>query len=360
MATSTNYGWAEPDNSSLVKNGAQDMRTLGNAIDTSLWNSGFGQTGKNKIINGNFGIWQRGTSGFSLGAAYNADRFLFYRDGSGATEAVTQQTFTPGTAPVAGYESQYYWRYSATVAGTGGTERSLYSRIEDVRTFAAQTVTFSFWAKADAARTITVSAKQVFGSGGSADVTTAMTSQSVTTSWARYSATVSIPSVSGKTIGTSSYLQFTLGFPVNVVETIDIWGWQAEYGSVATPFQLAGGGAQQAELALCQRYYYSIGTGIGRALLNVSAFNVTSVYGVYRFPVTMRTAPTLEQVTGTNYFNLLGNGVTDAFDSISAITDAYPNGCRLDVTSGIATIQGLSYWLTFNNAATNVAFSAEL
>jgi len=28
MATSPNYAWAEPDNSSLVKNGAQDIRAL--------------------------------------------------------------------------------------------------------------------------------------------------------------------------------------------------------------------------------------------------------------------------------------------------------------------------------------------
>ena len=304
MATSPNYGWAEPDNSSLVKNGAQDIRALGDAIDTSLWNVGFGQAGKNKIINGDFSIWQRGTSGFALGAAYNADRFLFYRDGSGATESVTQQTFTPGTAPVAGYEDQYFWRYSATVAGTGGTERSLYQRIEDVRTFAAQTVTFSFWAKADAPRTITVSAKQVFGSGGSADVTTAMTSQSVTTSWARYSATVSIPSVSGKTIGTSSYLQFTLGFPVNVVETIDIWGWQVEYGSKATAFQTASGGSPQQELAMCQRYYeksYDLATAPATATETGSfgfcvGTNSTAVnYFTYApiFKVAKRNTPTI-------------------------------------------------------------------
>ena len=56
MATSTNYGWSEPDNTSLVKDGAQAIRTLGDAIDTSLWNSGYGQAGKNKIINDSFGI----------------------------------------------------------------------------------------------------------------------------------------------------------------------------------------------------------------------------------------------------------------------------------------------------------------
>lgn len=36
MATSPNYGWTEPDNTGYVKNGALDMRTLGNSIDSTV------------------------------------------------------------------------------------------------------------------------------------------------------------------------------------------------------------------------------------------------------------------------------------------------------------------------------------
>lgn len=36
MATSPNYSWPEPDNTDLVKNGALAIRTLGNAIDTTM------------------------------------------------------------------------------------------------------------------------------------------------------------------------------------------------------------------------------------------------------------------------------------------------------------------------------------
>ena len=36
MATTTNYGWTTPDDSSLVKDGAAAIRTLGSSIDTSL------------------------------------------------------------------------------------------------------------------------------------------------------------------------------------------------------------------------------------------------------------------------------------------------------------------------------------
>jgi len=132
MATSPNYGWSEPDNSSLVKNGAADIRTLGDSIDTSVWNIGFGQAGKNAIINGNFGIWQRGTSFNAATLFYTADRWQGYSY-SGASQTVSQQSFTAGTAPVAGYESQFFLRATATNTGI-----NIEQRIEDVRTYAGQ------------------------------------------------------------------------------------------------------------------------------------------------------------------------------------------------------------------------------
>ena len=353
MATSTNYGWSEPDNSSLVKDGAQAMRTLGDAIDTSLWNVGYGQAGKNKIINGDFGIWQRGTSGFGFGAAYNADRWAFYRDGSGATEAITQQTFTAGTAPVAGYESQYFWRYAATVAGTGATERSFYQRIENVRTFANQTVTVSFWAKADAARTVSVALTQNFGSGGSASVTTALTSQSLTTSWARYSASVAVPSISGKTVGTSSYLQLVLGFPVNVIETIDIWGVQVEYGSKATPFQTASGGDPQSELAMCQRYYQRwSSTQFNRAGF-VYADSTTNAVFVDKLPVCLRGTPTL------TFTNMTANGNAITAAAVVYILDtANSVFCNL-TTSGVSANTVYQLYVAASQTGV-IAYSSEL
>jgi len=329
------------------------------AYDPAFTNNFY--AGKNKIINGDFGIWQRGTSGFGLGAAFNADRWAFYRDGSGATEAITQQTFTPGAAPVAGYESQYFWRYAATVAGTGGTERSLYTKIEDVRTFANQTVVLSFWAKADAARTITLSLKQNFGSGGSSEVTTSLTSQSVTTSWARYSVSVALPSISGKTVGTSSYLQLTVGFPINVTETIDLWGFQLEAGSTATPFQTTSG-SLQGELALCQRYYvrltagsdnYNPLTGIGGAV------STTSIALTLQPPVTMRTAPSSIDYASLSVYGGASGGF--GFLSVSSLTLNRATGGMLELSATVsgATAGGF-YRLQPNNAAGYVGANAEL
>lgn len=39
MATTTNYGWVTPDDTSLVKDGAAAIRTLGSSIDTTVFNN---------------------------------------------------------------------------------------------------------------------------------------------------------------------------------------------------------------------------------------------------------------------------------------------------------------------------------
>ena len=53
MATTTNFGWETPDDTDLVKDGALAMRTLGNAIDTSLVDLKGGTTGQNLRKNSN-------------------------------------------------------------------------------------------------------------------------------------------------------------------------------------------------------------------------------------------------------------------------------------------------------------------
>jgi hypothetical protein len=299
MALSPQYSWPEPDNSSLVKNGAQDIRALGDAIDTSVWNVGYGQAGKNKIINGDFGIWQRGTSFTPANDAYTADRFQVGYNGTITTQTLSQQTFTPGTAPVAGYEGQYFLRWAITTNGTS-TFRGIRQRIEDVRTFAGQTVSFSFWAKAASNLTLSsVQYAQIFGSGGSGTVegSFTMNSLSVTTSWQRFTGTVTIPSINGKTITTNSSLAINIYLPAT--GTLDLWGWQLEAGSVATAFQTATG-TIQGELSAAQRYYYR--TSVTGATSNFGVgFNnsTTTTQTQFSLPQEMRIAPTALEQSGT-------------------------------------------------------------
>jgi hypothetical protein len=299
MALSPNYSWAEPDNSSLVKNGASDIRTLGDAIDTSVWNVGYGQAGKNKIINGDFYINQRNFTTANTDGSFGFDRWALRL--SGATGTYTAETFTLGAAPVAGYEGK---NYAKLVVTTGNDLCRLEQRIEDVRTFAGQTVTLSFWAKGTnpaTAGNLAADLTQFFGTGGSpsAEVTITQQTYVLTASWTRYSLTFSVPSIAGKTFGTNnnSSLILRIGQGTSVSAngwTLDLWGVQLEYGSKATPFQTASGGSPQAELAMCQRYYENTDSFRMRGIDST----VTDVLMVY-YKVLKRSAPTTSLTIGS-------------------------------------------------------------
>jgi len=220
-------------------------------------NTGNFSAGKNKIINGDMNIWQRGASiTAGTGTVYNTDRFYSGRDGSAATVTVSRQQFTAGTAPVTGYENLYFLRFNQSVAGSGGSYSVVGQRIEGATTLANQTATVSFWAKADTSRTITLNFNRGYGTGGSGDDYNIITAPSfnVTTSWQRFTASFTIPSVAGKTIASNGYLEMNFFLSPNTVQTVDFWGVQLEAGSVATAFQTATG-TIQGELAACQRYY---------------------------------------------------------------------------------------------------------
>ena len=288
---------------------ATNMNDIGGAIN--LLESAQFAAGKNKVINGDFGVWQRGTS-FSNPAsnAYLADRFFIGYDGSGITRTVSQQTFTPGTAPVAGYEGTFFLRDAQTVAGTGAGYHFIGQAIEDVRTFAGQTVTISFWAKADSAKGISVGGYQNFGSGGSSAVGLTTASFTLTTSWVRYTSTIAIPSIAGKTIGTSSFLRLDINLPINQTSTIDIWGVQMEAASTASNFQTATG-TKQGELAACQRYLPAFsGSSLGGNLFNIMGFAYSATAAQFNIPlpVTPRVRPTGITISALSDFSVLNQG----------------------------------------------------
>tara|TARA_R110000796_G_scaffold84983_1_gene184809 strand:- start:211 stop:1131 length:921 start_codon:yes stop_codon:yes gene_type:complete len=207
-----------------------------------------GQLGnRNAIINGSFDVWQRGSpiTNAAGGSYFSADRWKGY---SGASRTFTQDTTS---ALSIGFKNCL-----KVVQGTSTS--SLYHRIEDVRTYAGDTVTLSYWVKADAAHTTSFAyLKQYFGSGGSADVSVNMSTVSITTSWQKIVATVVLPSVEGKTIGASSYLE-VYPFPLSASQTYYITGVQLEVGDTATPFEHRSYGQ---ELALCERYFEIQDTG---------------------------------------------------------------------------------------------------
>lgn len=293
----------------------------------------YGAMSPNYIINGGMDIWQRGTSFSSPGTpTYQADRFITFQDGTGVTRTISQQTFTPGTSPIAGTEASYYLRYATTVLGTT-TYQAIQNRIEDVRTLAGQTATFSFYAKADSAKTISLNIQQNFGSGGSSSaIVNNSTSYSVTTSWQRFTTTVTIPSLTGKTIGTSSFLQVGLEFGAQLL-TLDLCGWQLERGNTATSFRRNQPNIQ-AELAACQRYYYRWTGSPGESLTNANFWITDRAWGVVALPVTMRVAPTINY-SGNWHILAANSNMSCTVGATSSNINSF--GIDVQTTGGIGT-----------------------
>ena len=314
--------------------------------------------GKNAIINGAFNVWQRGTTqALTNGVvAYLADRYQVSCSFTAGTSSVSQQTFTPGTAPVAGYEGTYYQRITC---GSTSSYFDWTQKIEDVRTFAGQTVTFSFWAKASAATDAVMLVRQNFGSGGSANVN-ASSAIALTTSWQRFTFTTTLGAMTGKTIGTNSYL-FAVLYSSGAVAsglTVDSWGWQLEASNTATAFQTATG-TLQGELAACQRYYYRTEGSSGNSVYGTgTAANTTAAYMFIPFQTKMRIAPTV-----LDYSILaLSDGATwTAITSATLTFNSAGNGGAItaNVASGLAQFR--PYILTANgNSAGYIGFGAEL
>jgi len=265
---------------------------------------------RNYIINGNFDIWQRGTS--QTTSVYgSADRWLCYH--VLATKTASRQAFTLGQTDVPD-EPTYFMRHAVTTANNADEQCRLMQAIEGVRSLAGKTVLLSFYAKADAVKNIAIEFYQEFGTGGSPSdaVMLAPTKIALTTSWARYTVTVNIPSIAGKTLGTdnndkvSACIWFSAGSNFN--SRTDSLGPQSGTFDIANVALIEGSldvapvrRSLGEELALCQRYYYVSGSGF---FMCGQTYTANSLYDglcvLFTFPVMMRTVPTVSISEGTD------------------------------------------------------------
>jgi hypothetical protein len=342
-----------------VGNNGETLVADSSASQGLRWQGNFA-AGKNAIINGDFRIWQRGTSISPTSGAWTfcADRYQVYNTFSAGTFTASQQTFTPGTAPVSGYEGQFFLRLTAATTGTSNV--NIKQLVEDVRTFAGQTVTFSFWAKASANRSVDIFIRQNFGSGGSASVDSTPATVTVTTAWQRFTYTVTLGSMSGKTIGTGSSLEIWPATSTNFTggTTLDFWGWQLESSNTATAFQTATG-TLAGELAACQRYYIRY-TGPASyptfASKGVSS-STTLAYFWIDHPVELRTAATSIEYATLGAYNFTPN--------IYALTNLVLDNCNSKVTKLAATTSGMTanHFMVLvgnNTSAAYLGINAEL
>ena len=334
--------------STLATNAITDAAGGNTATINSYTPTESNMAGRNRIINGNFDIWQRGTSfGPTSTSQYTADRW--YLGSSSETCTVTQESFTAGQTDVP--QAQKYLRLVVTTANNFA---ALVQRIEDVESLGGQTVTLSFYARGGQGgqgipTTFRTFLNQNFGSGGSTNVNAGSTNHTLTSSWQKFTSTISIPSVASKTIGASSYTEVYFQQTTGEACDFDIAQVQLEVGSVATPFERRLYGQ---ELALCQRYFQIVRNG------NMLGNSTTGVIVNSMLSPTMRATPSLSQQGVVE----IGSGTADRIQS--SVNTIFLNGADnaavylLQNYAGITTTAGYQFRLSANT--NGVTASAEL
>jgi len=260
-------------------------------------NTGF----RNRIINGEFGVAQRGTS-FVSGAndddSYNLDRWYVLSDGNDAVD-ITQETSTVPTNQLTAI---------ALDVETANKKFGIAQIIEQKNCIGliGGNVTLSFKAKVSSTTKLdNVKAAVVAWSGTADTVTSDIISAwgaegtnptlianatfentpanlSVTTSYATYTLTANVDTASSKNLIVFIWSDVTDTTAGDFLYITDV---QLEAGSTATEFERRPIGT---ELALCQRYFSKLDN---TSVLPVTTNTGTS-RGFFKLPVTMRDIPT--------------------------------------------------------------------
>lgn len=278
--------------------------TTGTYLDEDLVRINQTRKTKNAILNGNFDIWQRGTSFTLSDSAYVADRFRFSAAGT-ISASINRFQFVQGTTEVPD-EPNYYMRTNVTSA-SGGASWEIITRLEDVRLYAGKTATLSFYVRSGSNRSdFKVRALQVYQSSptNSIEIYSDATID-VTTDWTKVTRTFDVPLTSNAGSPTAidedtSSFQFSFGFDgANIVEFFDISHIQFEEGDTATSFEYV---KPSETLHQCQRYFtktylYDVTPGTsGQHDIGTPHFEgvaTSAAAGWAPFPVRMRSTPTV-------------------------------------------------------------------
>lgn len=300
-------------------------------------NIGFISGDRSPIINGDFDIWQRGTSFPQITGAFTADRWVTAYAGAGYTITHGRQLFTLGQTDVPG-NPKYFYRVTNTTVGTISAN-ILEQRIEGVRTFEGELVTLTFYMKGSSAFTLNTSVSsliQSFGTGGSPSSSVnnvfdnfTVNDTAITTSWKKITVYGTLPSITGKTLGSNNndHIRLYLSLPLTAGLSIDIAHVSLVPGDArleADPFPKR---SLQEEIANCMRYY-EVGPETGLWTYVVAGGN----YGwVREYKVRKRAAATVAAVTtsasGFDTSNpSIDNATTDNFRVYKTATSSGNSG----------------------------------
>ena len=323
--------------------------------------------GKNKIINGNFNIWQRGTAFSPVNGTYLADRWKCKLSGTESVEVYRDNTVISGNGGIVVSGTSYSLRARNTSIGILSGSKindhiGIYTTIEgyNLLPIRSKNFTISFWVYSNCTGTYSIT----FKNSGASKVYITNFSVSAQNTWEKKTITVLHDATGtwlydnnlGIEIGfqlcsgnrkqapginqwfSTDYYGTTSG--VNFCASTDSYFYiaqvQLEQGPIATDFEHKLFGQ---ELLECQRYYnksWSVGTNplTASTLIGISymiAHNNSVGNSPVQFPVTMRTIPT---VTIYSYLATADRVSTWAFADVGTGSTAAGTS-----TGGIAYIQ---------------------
>ena len=285
---------------------------------------------RNLIINGGFDVWQRGVTGSQANqAAYiSADRWLTYID-TNSTVYLSKVSFALGQTDVEGNPESYAkfdW------LGTGSTAlKVIEQRVENVILVSGAPITLSFYARTEQADDVEIRFTQDNGVGGSAQVGITGGTVDCTTSWKKFTKTITLPSLAGKTVNAGSYLKVGFWSQGTLNSHLELANVQLELGSVATDFEHRSYGE---ELALCQRYYQQVG-GYAHNSYAIGQFYTSYVGRCMLHFEEMRIAPTISSNAPENFGAWNAAATTLELTALSFIDTTVRNTmCQVSRTSG--------------------------
>jgi hypothetical protein len=262
---------------------------------------------ENRIINGAFDFWQRGTSQ-TVGGYGSVDRWTNTLVGGSST--MSRQSFALGDT-LGNNSPTFFLRQTISGQTLTSHVNAIQQRIEGVRSYSGQTITVLGWARRSSGTgNMSVSFDQNFGTGGSPSSGVVGVGQivSLASSWAPFAITFAIPSITGKVLGTNNNDNLTISFFCSAgsdyntnsgslgLQTIgvDLWGIHIKVGThTAAATDRYRQPELGPELARCQRYYqrYVAGASSGQITFIRSATGTNQYDASFVFPTPMRTTP---------------------------------------------------------------------
>ena len=118
-------------------------------------------------------------------------------------------------------------------------------------------------------------------------------------------------------------------------------------------------------MARCHRYYYFLASeatngGTDTTLCVTMQYNTSSMTAVIPFPITMRTKPSIDQLTGTNMYRVYENGSNATMDSLTLSAGGTNNFAVVSNGTSITVTSGSAGNLQTMDGTASVAFDAEL